>query len=67
MCLQANGAAGRQEEDDDWGEFGGFEEAQPVPPELNQQVHVAGLEASPSPWASFPIGKSHKLGLWQIL
>ncbi|XP_072047464.1 uncharacterized protein [Amphiura filiformis] len=50
------GAAAEEENDDDWGDFGGFETAPPPP--VNQQladVHPAGLEASPSPWASFPI------------
>ncbi|XP_038052718.1 coiled-coil domain-containing protein 91-like [Patiria miniata] len=49
----AQGAAGGL--DDDWGDFGGFEEATPPPPELAQQVPGPGVEASPSPWASFAI------------
>ncbi|XP_071809437.1 uncharacterized protein [Asterias amurensis] len=51
---QAQGAAGG-EIDDDWGDFGGFEEAAPPPPELGHQVPGPGVEASPSPWASFAI------------
>ncbi|XP_033646126.1 coiled-coil domain-containing protein 91-like [Asterias rubens] len=51
---QVQGAAGG-EIDDDWGDFGGFEEAAPPPPELGHQVPGPGVEASPSPWASFAI------------
>ncbi|XP_071120061.1 coiled-coil domain-containing protein 91-like isoform X1 [Mytilus edulis] len=45
------------EEEDDFGDFGGFEVAEPVPPNVTQE-QASGLEASPSPWAVFAAGSS---------
>lgn len=45
------------EEDDDFGDFGGFEAADPMLPNV-AQVQPTGIEASPSPWAVFAAGTS---------
>ncbi|CAC5369628.1 unnamed protein product [Mytilus coruscus] len=45
------------EEEDDFGDFGGFEVAEPVPPNVTQ-VEASSVEASPSPWAVFAAGSS---------
>ena len=45
------------EEDDDFGDFGGFETADPILPNVTQ-VQPSGIEASPSPWAVFAAGSS---------
>ncbi|XP_077994931.1 coiled-coil domain-containing protein 91-like isoform X2 [Glandiceps talaboti] len=49
---ESEGGASGNPNDDDWAmddDFGGFEAAEPVPPEIADQV-----QASPSPWAVFP-------------
>ncbi|XP_001184407.2 coiled-coil domain-containing protein 91 [Strongylocentrotus purpuratus] len=52
----AVGGGGGGGGEEDWDDFGGFEGATPVPPELSQQSPGPGVEASPSPWAAFSMG-----------